>query len=233
MNIAIIFAGGTGQRMGTEIPKQFLKIDRKPIIIHTIEKFEKNENIDAIIISCLETWIPKLEKLVKQYNIKKVKSIIPGGETGQLSIFNGINTAYKMFPKESIVLIHDGVRPFIDNNLINENIKTTKEKGSAISCVKSTETFTIINENMDIIKIPERSESLVAKAPQTFILDDIYNTHLKAMKEEKYNFIDSCTLMDHYNYHLTVVLTDYDNIKITTPKDIFLAKSIYNRRKND
>ena len=145
MNIAIIFAGGTGQRMGTEIPKQFLKIDRKPIIIHTIEKFEKNENIDAIIISCLETWIPKLEKLVKQYNIKKVKSIIPGGETGQLSIFNGINTAYKMFPKESIVLIHDGVRPFIDNNLINENIKTTKEKGSAISCVKSTETFTIIN----------------------------------------------------------------------------------------
>ena len=69
MNIAIIFAGGTGQRMGTEIPKQFLKIDRKPIIIHTIEKFEKNENIDAIIISCLETWIPKLEKLVKQYNI--------------------------------------------------------------------------------------------------------------------------------------------------------------------
>lgn len=233
MNIAVIFAGGVGKRMGNiELPKQFIDISGKPIIIHTLEIFEKSEAIDGIIIASVEEWIDYLDNLLKQYNITKVKSIVPGGETGQMSIFNGIKMAYELYPNNSIVLIHDGVRPFIDAELIELNIANAREKGSSISSVLATETFVLTNENNDILNIPERKNSLIAKAPQTFILQDIYDVHIKAQKDGIFNSIDSCTLMNLYNKKLSVVMTDYDNIKITTPKDIALAESIYNRRNN-
>ena len=231
MNIAVIFAGGVGKRMGnSDLPKQFIEISGKPIIIHTLEIFEKNKNIDGIIISSVKEWIEYLENLIKKYNITKVKDIVPGGETGQMSIFNGIKRAYEVYPKDSIVLIHDGVRPFIDNDLIDKNIENAKKHGSAISSVFATETFVLIDENNNILNIPERKSSLIAKAPQTYILEEIYNVHLLAQKDGIFNSIDSCTLMNYYNKKLSVVMTDYDNIKITTPKDIFLAESIYNRK---
>lgn len=231
MNIAVIFAGGVGKRMGqTDKPKQFMEVAGKPIIIHTLEIFEKNENIDKIIIASLQEWIDYLKNLLEKYNITKVEKIVPGGETGQMSIFNGIKAAKELYPEDSVVLIHDGVRPFIDDELINTNIKSVLENGSAISSVLATETFTIVDEKNSIQNIPERKKSLIAKAPQSFYLKDIYDAHIKAQNEEKYEFIDSCTMMYYYNYHLTTVLTDYDNIKITTPKDIALAESIYQRR---
>lgn len=231
MNIAVIFAGGVGKRMGnTELPKQFMTIADKPIIIHTLEVFENNNQIHGIVISCVEEWIDYLKDLLNKYEIKKVKAVVTGGETGQMSIFNGVKKSYELFPSNSVVLIHDGVRPFIDDELINENIKNTKEKGSSISSVLATETFVLVDENNDILSIPERKNSLIAKAPQTFILEDIYNVHLQAQKDGIFNSIDSCTLMNYYNKKLSVVMTDYDNIKITTPKDIALAESIYNRK---
>lgn len=231
MNVAIIFAGGVGKRMGqTDKPKQFIEVARKPIIIHTLEIFEKNNNIDKIIIASLKEWIDYLQNLLEEYNITKVEKIVPGGETGQMSIFNGIKVAKELYPEDSVVLIHDGVRPFIDDELINKNIDSVLKNGSAISSVLATETFTIIDENNNIQNIPARSNSLIAKAPQSFYLKDIYNAHIKAQSEGKYEFIDSCTMMYSYNYPLTTVLTDYDNIKITTPKDIALAESIYQRR---
>lgn len=231
MNIAVIFAGGVGKRMGqTDKPKQFMNIAEKPIIIHTLEIFEKNKNIDKIIISCLSDWIKYLQNLLKEYNITKVEKIVAGGETGQMSIFNGIKVAKELYPEDSVILIHDGVRPFIDDELINKNIDSVLKNGSAISSVLATETFTIVDENNTIQNIPSRSNSLIAKAPQSFYLKDIYEAHIKAQGEKKYEFIDSCTMMYYYNYPLTTVLTDYDNIKITTPKDIALGESIYQRR---
>jgi len=231
MNIAVIFAGGVGKRMGnTELPKQLMMIANKPIIIHTLEIFDNNEQIDGIVISCVEEWTDYLKDLLNKEEVKKVKEVVNGGETGQISIFNGIKKAYELFPSDSIVLIHDGVRPFITDELINLNINNAKEKGSSISSVLATETFVLVDENNDILNIPERKNSLIAKAPQTFILKEIYNVHLQAQKDGIINSIDSCTLMNYYNKKLSVVMTDYDNIKITTPKDIALAESIYNRR---
>lgn len=233
MNIAIIFAGGVGKRMGqSDKPKQFMEISGKPIIIHTLEKFEKNENIDKIIISSVESWIPYLKKLLEQYDIKKVDKIVAGGETGQMSIFRGLQIANQLYPEDSIVLIHDGVRPFIDDELINNNIMNVKKKGSAISSVMSTETFVLVDNDKNIKQIPERSKSMVAKAPQSFYLKDIFEVHLKAQQDNIYNSTDSCTLMNIYNRKMSVVMTDYDNIKITTPKDITLAEAIF-KRKND
>lgn len=234
MNIAVIFAGGVGKRMGqTDKPKQFIEIADKPIIIHTLEKFEKNSNIDKIIISSVKEWIDYLQGLIVKYNITKVDRIVPGGETGQMSIYNGLKAAKELYPGDSIVLIHDGVRPFINDELIDKNIETTKNNGSAISCVQATETFMIVNKDNKVTNIPKRDNSLIAKAPQTFYLKDIYEVHLQAQKDNLYNSIDSCTLMNYYKKTLSVVMTDYDNIKITTPKDIALAESIYERRKTN
>ncbi len=234
MNVAVIFAGGVGKRMGNnELPKQFMEVMGKPVIIHTLEVFEKSENIDAIVISSVKEWIDYLKELIKEYNITKVSEIVQGGDTGQMSIFNGISRAKELYSEDTIVLIHDGVRPFIDDELIEKNIKNVKAKRSSISSVMATETFVIVNKENDIIKIPERMESLIAKAPQSFYLDDIYKIHLRAQEEGIYDSIDSCTLMTYYNQPLSVVLTDYDNIKITTPKDIVLAESIYERRNKE
>lgn len=231
MNIAVIFAGGVGKRMGqTDRPKQFIEIEGKPIIIHTLEIFENNKDIDKIIISSLKEWIEYLQELIERYNITKVEKIVPGGETGQMSIFAGIKAAKELYPDDSIVLLNDGVRPFIDDELINKNIENVKKNGSAISCVSSTETFLIVDEEKNVKEIPERQNSLIAKAPQSFYLKDIYEVHIQAQKDNIYNAIDSCTLMGYYKRPLSVVMTDYDNIKITTPKDISLAESIYKRR---
>ena len=234
MNVAVIFAGGVGKRMGeTDKPKQFIEICGKPIIIHTLEVFEKNKNIDAIIVASKEEWIGYLENLLEQYNIKKVAKVVPGGETGHMSIFNGLKCVAEMYDMNStIVLIHDGVRPFINDELIDTNIENVKEKGSSISCVFSTETEVLIDESKNIKNVIKRSESLIAKAPQSFYLKDVYGVHLKAQEDGITDSIDTCTLMHQYGKPLSVVLTDYDNIKITTIKDIALAESIYRRRNN-
>ena len=124
-NIALIFAGGTGQRMGVkDVPKQFLEVDGKPIIIYTIEFFEHHKEIDEIYVVCIETWIDYLKYKLEKYGIKKVKSVIPGGKTGQDSIYLGLKEAEKYCNPDDIVLVHDGVRPFITEDLISNNLYT-------------------------------------------------------------------------------------------------------------
>ena len=124
MNIGVIFAGGVGSRMHSkDVPKQFLEIHNKPIIIHTLEYFEHNDEIDAVVISCVGEWIPHLEKLLYQYRIEKVKRVVRGGATGQLSIYNGLQAAKEVAAgQKAIVLIHDGVRPLISEKLLSDNI---------------------------------------------------------------------------------------------------------------
>ena len=230
MNIAIVFAGGSGTRMGiSEKPKQFLNVKNKPIIIHTLEKFEKNQMIDAIIVSILPEWTDYFKSLLQEYNIKKVSKIVPGGKTGQMSIFNALDAAKKMYPEDSVVLIHDGVRPFIDDKLIEDNINCVVQNGNAISITYATETVILV-DNSEIKNITDRDNTVFAKAPQSFLLKDIYDVHIKAQSEGFLNATDSSTLMYKYGKKLFTVNTDYDNIKITTKKDIIIAESIYERR---
>ncbi len=228
MNIAVIFAGGIGSRMRTQgTPKQFLEVDGKPIIIHTLEKFEKNDNIDAIVISCIKDWIDYCNKIIDKYKITKVKKIVPGGSTGQESIYNGLNAAKEISSGENdIVLIHDGVRPIINNQLINDNINSVKEFGSAITCAECKETVVIVDENNYIDNATARSKSRLAKAPQSFYLNDILEVHNRAIKDGNTNVIDSCTLMKMYNKKLHIVYCGSENIKITTPDDYYAFKAI-------
>lgn len=153
MNIAVIFAGGVGSRMHSkDRPKQFLEMYNKPIIIHTLEYFENHSMIDAIVVVCIKDWIPYLNKLLYKFRIEKVKSVVPGGETGQLSIYNGLKSAKQIAKDEkSIVLIHDGVRPLINEKVISDNIQSVIKYGSAITTAKVKETILVVNEGTSVI----------------------------------------------------------------------------------
>ena len=233
MTNALIFAGGSGTRMNSKSrPKQFLQFYGKELIIHTLENFQNHFEINGIAAVCIEEWIPYLNKLLEKYGIDKVKAVVSGGVTGQESIFKGLK-AIKTFDKDekSIVLIHDGVRPFINEDVISSCIKSVKEKGSAITVVPATETI-ITSEDGKISTITDRSKCCLARAPQCFYLDDILDAHHKAIKDGNLNMIDSASLMKFYGHELYTVQGNADNIKITTPADFYTFKALYEVREN-
>ena len=232
MNIAVIFAGGTGNRMNTvSKPKQFLELQGKPIIIYTLELFDEHPLIDGIVVVCLQSWIPFLQKQLKKFEITKVVDIVAGGETGQESIYNGLKSVQSHYGTDSIVLIHDGVRPLITQQTITENIETVKKCGNCITCVPATETF-IVNQFDGTLEIPSRKDSLIARAPQSFYLKDILATHEKALSEGKHDFIDSCTMMSHYGHQMHTIIGPMENIKITTPTDFFIFRAMVEVHEN-
>lgn len=227
MNIAVIFAGGSGLRMHTKSrPKQFLELNGKPIIIYTLELFDNHPMVDAIVVSCIEPWIPFLEKMLRKFEINKVVKIVPGGKTGQESIYNGLCAAEAYAAgREANALIHDGVRPLITEDTITDNINKVAECGSCITCVPATETFVVTKEDGSM-EIPSRADSLIARAPQCFRLADILSAHRRALAEGRTDFIDSCTMMSHYGYKLGTVIGPMENIKITTPTDFFVFRAM-------
>lgn len=225
-NIAIIFAGGSGKRMNTATrPKQFLELNGKPVIIYTIELFDLHTQIDGIVCVCIESWIPYLEEQLKKFEINKVGAIVPGGETGQDSIYNGLVAAHKIYGDDCNVLIHDGVRPLITGQTISDCVNTVTEKGNCITCVPATETLVIKKED-GTLEMPTRANSFIAKAPQCFRLMDILEAHHKAHKNGRHDFIDSCTMMSYYGHQLNTIIGPMENIKITTPIDFFIFKAM-------
>ena len=232
MNIAVIFAGGSGLRMHTKSrPKQFLDLNGKPIIIYTLELFDNHPGIDAIVVACIESWIPFLEKQLRKFEINKVVKIVPGGESGQASIYNGLCAAEAYIKSKNVasedttVLVHDGVRPLITEETITDNINKVAEVGSCITCIPATETL-VVKQHDGSLEIPSRADSLIARAPQRFLLSDILTAHRRAIDEKKNDFIDSCTMMSHYGYRLGTIIGPMENIKITTPTDFFVLRAM-------
>ena len=218
MNIAVIFAGGVGSRMRSkERPKQFLNMHGKPIIIHTLELFENHPEIDAIVVSCVKDWIPYFKDLLEKYNIKKVKEVVEGGATGE----------------ESVVLIHDGVRPLIRPKTISDNIESVKKRGSSITSVVVKETVLMVDDENGIEEVPDRSRSRLARAPQSFWLKDIIGAHRKAIAENKHDFIDSCSMMQYYGHKLYLIEGPQENIKITTPDDFYTMRALLDAREDE
>lgn len=225
-NVAIIFAGGTGHRMhSASVPKQFLEHKGKPIIIYTLEGFDRHPQIDGIVVACLEEWIPKLRQMVLQFGISKVVQIVPGGASGQASIYNGLVAAEDLYGQDDIIaLIHDGVRPLITAQTISDNIRVAHEQGCCITTAPTTETFVIRKED-GCLSVSNRAHSFLARAPQSFYLRDILSAHRKAMEEQLPPFIDCCTLMSHYGYKMGLADGPIENIKITTDIDFCTFKA--------
>ena len=231
-NIAVIFAGGAGRRMQTvSKPKQFLELNGKPVIIYTLELFDNHPEIDGIVVVCIKDWIPYLKKQLKKFEINKVDVIVPGGETGQESIYNGLVAAKERYGENCNVLIHDGVRPLITEKTISDNIECVNKNGNCITCVPAIETFVVTQEDGSL-EIPSRKDSLIARAPQTFRLKDILTVHEDARKNGKSDYIDSCTMMSSYGYPMHTIIGPMENIKITTPTDFFIFRAMVEVHEN-
>jgi len=232
-NIAIIFSGGVGTRMDTKaIPKQFLKLHGKPIIVYTLEQFQSHPEIDAIVIAIVADWMDYMKELIVRYQLTKVVDVVEGGKTGQSSIYNGLQSAARLFTTDSTVLIHDGVRPLINQQIISANIDQVKKSGNAITTSPTIETFVVVDDDMLVQDVPLRKHSRLAKAPQSFILNDIIVVHQKALNDGILDSIDSCTLMNQYGHQVTLVEGPVENIKITTPTDYFMFRAIVESREN-
>ncbi len=233
-NIGVIFAGGAGSRIHSkERPKQFLEIYNKPIIIHTLEHFERCDEIDAVTVACLKDWIGYFEELLYRYRINKVKKIVPGGDTGQASIYEALKAAKEVAGgEEAIVLIHDGVRPLISPELLSKNIACVKEHGSAITGVVLKETLVVVDENDSVVQVPSRKNSRVARAPQSFYLSEILKAHEEALQRGETNIIDSCTMMRSAGKELYLLEGPSENIKITTPDDFYSMRAILEAKEN-
>ena len=203
----------------------------KPILVYTLERFNGHSEVDGIVLVTLEEWIPYCEKLVDKFQLNKVKAIIAGGGSAIESQRRGLNKVENLFGEDVIVLIHDGVRPLIDEETISKNIECVKIHGTAVTVTPAIETITIKSENGQIGQIIERSKVEMARAPQSFYLKNILDAHRKA-KAEGVEFIDSASMMQHYGYSLFSVEGTPENIKITTPNDFYTFRALVDAKEN-
>ncbi len=233
MNIAIIFAGGTGQRFSNDnLPKQFVEVYKKPLIIHTLEIFQNHNEIDKIYISILPEYFEYMENLVKQFKLSKVSKIVKGGKTAQHSIYNALKAAEKEKPSNSIVLIHDGVRPILDSYVITNNIKDVKQYGSSITCTPCYETILISDTGINPKEIPYRKNTFAAQAPQCFYLNEIISAHKEIQKTnpDYCDMIDACTIFHTLNKETHMTQGNFGNIKVTTPRDLYILEALLKYR---
>lgn len=235
MNIVIIFAGGSGVRMGSGIPKQFLEIEGKPVLVHTLKQFQYHRQIDKIYLSVLENYIPYAQSLVDEYRLTKVAGIMAGGQTAQDSIYIALKKAAEENDGDSVVLLHDGVRPFVSYDVISENIRCVQEKGNAITCTPCYETILLSKSGESVNTVPYRKETYAAQAPQSFYLKDIIHYHdLIRNSENGYeNMVDACTIIKSLGMEAHMVLGNRGNIKVTTPEDVYIFRALLKYKENE
>lgn len=234
MNIALVIAGGSGNRMGQDIPKQFMHIDGAPIIIYTLKAFEQHPDIDAIAVVCLKGWETVLQSYANQFLIKKLRWIFPGGGTGMESIHNGIyGLKEKGCKNEDMVLIHDAVRPLLSQDIISSNIAICKAYGYAITGIKCREAILESSDGFTTSTSIPRDTLIRTQTPQTFFLGNIISAHEEAKMEGIVNSVSSCTLIAELqaNRVMHIVPGSEKNIKITTVEDLEILKALMHTSK--
>lgn len=228
-NYALIIAGGSGNRMGQDIPKQFMHIDGAPVIIHTMKAFEQHPDIDGIAVVCLTGWETVLQSYANQFNITKLKWIFPSGKTGFDSIHNGIYGLKEQGCKdEDLVLIHDAVRPLLSQEIISSNIAICKAYGYAITGIQCREAILKSDDGFTTTTSIPRDTLIRTQTPQTFRLGNIIGAHEEAKEKGITNSVASCTLIAELGTErvMHIVPGSEKNIKITTVEDIDMIKAL-------
>lgn len=231
MNYAIILAGGTGQRMKRSgMPKQFLEVYGKPIIVYTLEEFDKNEMIDRIVIPCNENWIDHMKLLINKYQIKKVCYIIPGGKDRSSSVSAGVNLIADMAGDLDLAVIHDGVRPLIQQETINKNIETASIYGNAVTVHANIETVVITEtDSAQWDNFQNRNITYTLTAPQTFRIKEMKSMLEKAKNlrddENSMPLLDTALIYAKFGKKLHLVFEKGNNLKITTPEDYYYLRA--------
>ncbi len=232
MTTALIFAGGTGSRMNTRSkPKQFLEIHGKPVIVYTLEHFEYHDQVDNIVVVCLQDYIEELNGLLRRFGITKVRKIVPGGETGHDSIRLGLLAMKDFAEDDDIVMIHDGVRPLINGELLTLNIEAVKKYGNAITCEPDKESQIRSVDGQTVSEMPPRDQMYTAKAPQSFYYGAIMRLYEMAHRDG-IRSIDSSHLCSIYREPMHIVSSTKNNMKITEPADFYICRALYDAQES-
>lgn len=229
MNIALLTAGGVGNRMGQDIPKQFMTIHEKPVLIYTLEAFQNHSEIDAIAVVCLSGWEPILQAYANQYRINKLRWIFKGGASNQDSIHNGIfGLKEKGCSDDDIVIVHDGVRPLISEKIISDNLATCKEFGYAVTGLVCKEIIMEIKDGL-VLPIDTPRERLVrTQTPHTYHLGDLIQAHNDAEAKGIIDTVAPCDMVakiGEHDQHL-VQGSEKNGLKLTRPEDVDIFKSL-------
>lgn len=229
MNIALLTAGGVGSRMHQEIPKQFLHVNNKPIIIYTLEAFQNNPSIDYIVVAVLEKFEDILWAYARQYKITKLKWIVTGGKTGQESIYNCLQKlSIEKTPMDTVITIHDGNRPLVTQDIIADSIATYKKYGSAVAAIPCVEAiFKSDNKKYSEISIP-RDELYRTQTPHTYSFDKLLWAHKVALEKRIENTAATCVLMNILGEKVYFSMGSEKNLKITTIEDLEIFKALLN-----
>ena len=235
MNIAMIIAGGKGIRMHQGIPKQFLNIYDKPVIVYTMQAFQKHPEIDAIMIVCLDGWHEILKAYADQFNISKLKWVVSGGKNGQESIYNGITALKEVCRDDDLVLVHDGIRPNISQEIISNSIAVCRVHGSAITVIPCAEAMLLREEEngLSARAMVLRDSLARTQTPQTFPLSKLLWAHQEAAKRGISDSVATCTLMVELGEQVHFCAGSEKNIKITTVEDIEIFKALLMAKKDE
>lgn len=231
--IALLIAGGSGSRMGQSIPKQFLTVNERPVIVYTLEAFQKHPEIDSIAVVCIDEWQSVLKAYANQFNITKLEHIVTGGKNGQESIRNGVYELEKHFNSGDIVLIHDSIRPMVSADIISDCIRVTREKGNAISVIPCAEAMLKTEDGMVSTGSYPREDLKRTQTPQGFRLGDICDLHRRALEKGITNSVASCTLMIEMGEQVNFSIGSEKNIKLTTVEDLDIFKALLMARRSD
>lgn len=218
---AVIVAAGKGKRMGTEISKQFLPLGGKEILAHTVEKFEKAEKIRDIILVTGEDSLQDVQEMAQEYGWEKIRSVVAGGKERQDSVWNGLQ---EVSEDTEIVLIHDGVRPFVTEDILNGSIETALEMGGCVAGVPAKDTIKVCNRENIAVATPDRSTLWQIQTPQTFRRERIIKAYEQA-KADGFVGTDDASLAEHSGYPVKVIMGSYRNIKITTKEDLLIGEA--------
>lgn len=226
MNIAIIIAGGSGQRMGQDIPKQFINIYDKPVIIYTLESFQRHPQIDAIEVVCIDGWHDILKSYAEQYGITKMKWIVSGGETGQESIRNGVFALEDKLSPDDIVIIHDGIRPLVEDFVLSDVIVKCKQYGNAVTSMPYNEQIFVIDDEISTTKYIPRETLRRVSTPQAYNFGKLDWAYHKAFEDRIgiYGSSYTNTMMVELGERLYFAVGSDKNIKLTTQDDLELFK---------
>lgn len=233
MNIALIIAGGTGQRMGQDIPKQFLSVNDKPVIVYTMEAFQNHPNIDKIAVVCLDGWHDVLWAYAKQFGITKLETITSGGKTGQESIYKGLLSLNNIAKDDDIVLVHDAIRPMVSRDIISDCINKTIKYGNAITVIPCAEAMMVNKDDESADKSIPRHNLRRTQTPQAMKYGPFLKMHNNALSMGITNSIATCTMIIETGGVVYYSLGSEKNIKLTTVDDLDIFKALLMAKNDD
>ena len=231
-NIALIIAGGVGARMQQDIPKQFLNVDNKPVIIYTLEAFQNHPSIDAITVVCLEGWHDVVRAYAKQFGITKLENIVSGGPQGQDSIRNGImDIATRHSDPEDIVVIHDAIRPMVSAEIISDNIRVCRQYGNATTVIPCNTAMLKSEDSLVSEEQLSRDTVKMTQTPQSFFLCELLAAHKEALEKGITAAVASCTMYIELGKKVYLSMGSEKNLKLTTTDDIEIFRALLTMRK--